>query len=80
MPRFNRTAVALCAVLAFVGLVIFSGRPFGNDVRAGAPPSVPASGADTQSAEQPPSPQFGAPPTEKFRPAAIVKRVRCAYL
>jgi cellulose synthase/poly-beta-1,6-N-acetylglucosamine synthase-like glycosyltransferase len=64
MPRFNRTAVALCAVLAFVGLVIFSGRPFGNDVRTGAPPPVPASGADTQSAEQPPSPQFGAPPTD----------------
>jgi cellulose synthase/poly-beta-1,6-N-acetylglucosamine synthase-like glycosyltransferase len=55
MPRFNRTPVALCAVLAFVGLVIFSGRPFGDDVQTGAPPPVPASSADTQpAAQQPP--------------------------
>src|SRR5438270_4637808 len=58
MPRFNRTAVALCAVLAFVGLVIFSGRPFGDDNRAATPPPVPASGPDAQSAlqQRPPSP------------------------
>jgi glycosyltransferase XagB len=58
VPRFNRTAVASCAVLAFVGLVIFSGRPFGDDVRAAAPPPVPASNPDAHSAaQQPPQPQ-----------------------
>ena len=54
MPRFNRTAVALCAVLAFVGLVIFSSRPFADDNRAATPPPVPASGPDAQLATQQP--------------------------
>src|SRR5262245_364445 len=60
MPRFNRTAVALCAVLAFVGLVIASGRPFADDNRAATPPPVPASGPDVQSAAQRP-PQSQSP-------------------
>ncbi|HYZ67948.1 MAG TPA: glycosyltransferase, partial [Mycobacterium sp.] len=58
MPRFNRTAVAVCAVLAFVGLVIVSGRPFGDDNRAAMPPPVPASGPDAQPT---PPPAAGSP-------------------
>jgi|tagenome__1003787_1003787.scaffolds.fasta_scaffold20965287_2 cellulose synthase/poly-beta-1,6-N-acetylglucosamine synthase-like glycosyltransferase len=66
MPRVNRTAVALCAVLAFVGLVIVSGRPFGDDSRGSAPPPVPASSPDANVQQPPqtpsPGPQVGAQP------------------
>src|SRR5919197_6140764 len=66
MPRFNRTAVALCAVLAFVGLVVFSGRPFGDDSRGAAPPPVPASSPDANS-QQPSQPQSPDPQAEAQR-------------
>src|SRR5436305_15079115 len=62
MPRINRTALAMCAVLAFAGLVIFSGRPFGEANRVATLPPVPASGADAQAASQPPPPQSADPP------------------
>jgi endoglucanase len=45
MTRFNRTALAFCAVLAFVALVVVSGGPLGGDDQPAAPmPTEPATG------------------------------------
>ncbi|HEX2401447.1 MAG TPA: glycosyltransferase [Mycobacterium sp.] len=61
--RFKRTAVAFGAVLVFVALVVFSGRPFGGDDQPGPQPSVPSAGADGSSAatEQQQSPPGARP-------------------
>ena len=53
--RVKRTAVAFGAVLLFVALVVFSGRPFGGDDQPAPQPSVPSASGDGSSAatEQP---------------------------
>ena len=48
--RVKRTAVAFAAVLLFVALVVFSGRPFGGDDQPAPQPSVPSASADGSSA------------------------------
>ncbi len=48
--RVKRTAVAFGAVLLFVALVVFSGRPFGADDQPAPQPSVPSASADGSSA------------------------------
>ena len=48
--RVKRTAVAFAAVLLFVALVVFSGRPFGGDDQPAPPPSVPSASGDGSSA------------------------------
>jgi hypothetical protein len=53
--RVKRTAVAFAAVLLFLALVVFSGRPFGGDDQPAPQPSVPSASGDGSSAatEQP---------------------------
>ena len=48
--RIKRTAVAFAAVLLFMALVVFSGRPFGSDDQPAPQPSVPSASADGSSA------------------------------
>ena len=48
--RVKRTAVAFAAVLLFLALVVFSGRPFGGDDQPAPQPSVPSASGDTSSA------------------------------
>src|SRR6478672_6559701 len=43
--RIKRTAVAFGAVLLFVALVVFGGRPFGGDDQPAPQPSVPSAAA-----------------------------------
>jgi glycosyltransferase XagB len=50
--RVRRTGVAFAAVLLFVALVVFSGRPFGGDDQPAPQPSVPSASAEGSAAEQ----------------------------
>ena len=52
--RVKRTAVAFAAVLLFVALVVFSGRPFGGDDQPAPQPSVPSAAADKGKANREP--------------------------
>jgi glycosyltransferase XagB len=57
--RVKRTAVAFGAVLLFVAVVVFSGRPFGGDDQPAPQPSVPSASSDgssTATEQQPPAP------------------------
>jgi glycosyltransferase XagB len=57
--RIKRAAVAFCAVLLFVGLVVFSARPFGGDGQLTQKPSVPSAnsgGSPGASVQQQPAP------------------------
>ena len=53
--RVKRTAVAFGAVLLFLALVVFSGRPFGGDDQPAPQPSVPSAsgGGSSAATEQP---------------------------
>ncbi len=60
--RVKRTAMAFGAVLLFVALVVFSGRPFGGDDQPAPQPSVPSASGDGSSAateQQQPAPIAG---------------------
>jgi cellulose synthase/poly-beta-1,6-N-acetylglucosamine synthase-like glycosyltransferase len=61
--RVKRTAVAFGAVLLFVALVVFSGRPFGGDDQPAPQPSVPsATGEGSSAATEQQQPAPGAHP------------------
>ena len=49
--RVKQTAVAFAAVLLFVALVVFSGRPFGGDDRPAPKPSVPSVAQEQEKGE-----------------------------
>ncbi|WP_457148152.1 glycosyltransferase [Mycobacterium sp. URHB0021] len=61
--RLKRSAVAFCAVLLFVALVVFSGRPFGGEDQPAPQPPVPsATGDGPPAATDQPAPDRGSVP------------------